>query len=500
MKIINQKNEECVMSCLLRDLDKLDAVRESDFSNTELKDWYRKLKRMRAEGYHSVINEDEYDKYGDFGRYIAFYYNKDTDCSYAEIERILERMITRGDLLNWSVYLTELKKTSLVRGLKQQGFNVEKWWNEDGPTEDFAETKLENIRSYYQNKLDKVNVSGNKFQLKTIYEYEEANEPIEWIVDGIIQKRSFNELVAPSKAGKSQLSYQLAYEVANGKDFLGIFKTNKCKVIYFDFEMNANEIKHRVDMLKAFEEIKEDVYFVPVRKMESDDLEAIIQFCINSKKQDDSIGLVVFDNFYSLCGAANTNDMSETNAILDLIKYLLAENGLTTILVNHTNKATALESIKAGDGDITDTTILNSAFGSMAHGAKVDTAILIQRKAEGRRIHISGRKCDKPIRISCHYGPETNFFFRPIRGEDEGVEEIINRMTEEQINTCKEYLMGEKKRLTSFDAWTDKNLNKKFTKEQLRACGFEVFKDSGNYYIRVRHIFGQNITDPTPEE
>lgn len=256
MKIINQKNEECVMSCLLRDLDKLDAVRESDFSNTELKDWYRKLKRMRAEGYHSVVNEDEYDKYGDFGRYIAFYYNKDTDCSYAEIERILERMITRGDLLNWSVYLTELKKTALVRGLKLQGFNVDKWWTDDGPTEDFAETKLENIRGYYQNKLDKVNISGNKFKLKTIYEYEEANEPIEWLVDGIIQKRSFNELVAPSKAGKSQLSYQLAYEVANGKDFLGIFKTNKCKVIYFDFEMNPNEIKHRVDMLKAFEEIK----------------------------------------------------------------------------------------------------------------------------------------------------------------------------------------------------------------------------------------------------
>jgi len=65
---------------------------------------------------------------------------------------------------------------------------------------------------------------------------------------------------------------------------------------------------------------------------------------------------------------------------------------------------------------------------------------------------------------------------------------------------CKDYLDGEKKRLTSFDTWTEKTLGKKFNKDQLRSCRFEVFKDNGNYYIRVRHIFGQNITDPCTKE
>lgn len=488
------------MSCLLRDLDKLDAVHEQDFCNTELRDWYRKLKRMREAGYHSVVDGGDENAFsGEFGSYIAYYYYEKENQSYAEVQRILDRMLTRADLDNWKVYLRDLKKTALVRELKNQHFDVDKWWTEDGATPEFLETDLEDIRGYYQKRLDKVKVSEEKYELKTIYGYEQANEPIEWIVEGIIQKRSFNELVAPSKAGKSQLSYQLAHEVANGKDFLGLFKTNKCKVIYFDFEMCHAEIKHRVDMLKEFEEIKEDIYFVPVRKMESDDLEKMIQFCIRSKKQDDNIGLVIFDNFYSLCGAANTNDMSETNAILDLLKYPLAENGLTTILVNHTNKTTALESIKATDSDITDTTILNSAFGSMAHGAKVDTAILIQRKADGRRIHISGRRCDKPIRISCKYGPETNFFFKPIRSEDESVDEVINRMREEHINACKEYLNGEKKSLTAFNAWTEKALNKKFTKEQLRACGFEVNANGkGNYYIQYLYKFGVKSGNPQP--
>ena len=132
MKIINQKNEECVMSCLLRDLDKLDAVRESDFSNTELKDWYRKLKRMRAEGYHSVINEDEYDKYGDFGRYIAFYYNKDTDCSYGELksiicENLIEciQLLTRKENEKYSDYIVRIIDSNNVIALEVKLHDLE---------------------------------------------------------------------------------------------------------------------------------------------------------------------------------------------------------------------------------------------------------------------------------------------------------------------------------------------------------------------------------------
>lgn len=407
--------------------------------------------------------------------------------------------VTKCHPMNFEANYNELKKYSMLRNFMDNGVDIRDIYDpndvddEDGikKNEAFRDMTCEEVYDKVKSRLDKIEVSCvSSFEFNSIDNIPHANDPMEWLVEGIIKKYTFNEIVAASKAGKSQLAYQLAHEVANGQGFLGLIPTTKCKVMYIDFEIYPNEMKNRIDTIKQYWRLSEDVSMMSVGKLKKRDLDRIIRKCVDMKKKDDSYGLVVLDNFYSLLGAVNANDMGETGELLDSIKWPLIEAGLTGILVNHTAKATAAESEKLTDDKISFTYILNSAFGSMTHGAKVDTLIFIQNKADGKRIHIAGRSAGiKPLRISCHYGPETAYTFVPIRGEDGSVEEIINRMSSEQIEQCKEYLDGKKKRLNNFNSWTKKNMDKTFSRDQLRTSGFSIFKENSNNYIQYMHNF-----------
>ena len=407
--------------------------------------------------------------------------------------------VTKCHPENFEANYNEVKKYSMLRNFMDNGIEIRDIYDpndlddEDGikKTNAFRDMTCEELYDKVRSRFDEIEVScASPFEFNSIDNVPHANDPVEWIIEDIIKKKTFNEIAAASKAGKSQLGYQLAYEVQNGKDFLRLFKTTKGKVMYIDFENYPSEIKQRLDKLKDFEHISEDVSLMSVGKLKKRDLDRIIRKCVDMKKKDDSYELVVLDNFYSLLGAVNANDMSETGELLDGIKWPLVEAGLTGILVNHTAKSTAAESEKLTDDKISFTYILNSAFGSMTHGAKVDTLIFIQNKADGKRIHIAGRSAGiKPLRISCHYGPETAYTFVPIKGEYESVEEVINRMSSEQIEQCKAYLDGNKKRLNNFNNWAKKSMDKTFSKEQLRTGGFSIFKENGNYYIQFMHDF-----------
>lgn len=498
--------EKEVIGCFINQpalVNEYKVVKE-DFVNLPIRAIWTAVERLAKDGNQFIDSdmiEDCLEKY-----YPSDYrtYQRSQGINF------LGQAVTKCHPMNFEANYNELKKWTMLRSFMNQGIDIrdiydpDDWDDEDGrkKNEAFKDMTLDELYDRVISRLDKIQIANHSsFEFDTIDNIPHANDPIEWLIDGVIKKHTFNEIVAASKAGKSQLGYQLAYEVHNGLDFLRLFKTCKGKVMYIDFENYPSEIKQRVDKMKAYKGKLEDVSQMCVTKLKQGDLDRIIKKCIEMKKKDDSYELVVFDNFYSLLGAVNANDMSETGELLDSIKWPLIEAGLTGILVNHTAKGTGAESEKLTDDKITQTYILNSAYGSMTHGAKVDTLIFIQIKADGRRIHIAGRSAGiKPTRISCHYGPETGYTFVPIWGENEGVEEIINRMTQEQIDVCKDYLDGEKKRLTSFDTWTEKTLGKKFNKDQLRSCRFEVFKDNGNYYIRVRHIFGQKSTDPYPKE
>lgn len=63
---------------------------------------------------------------------------------------------------------------------------------------------------------------GSQLGFVEPHELAGALRQTSWLIDDILLKNTFIELIAPQKAGKSQLAYQLAYSVQNGIEFLSL--------------------------------------------------------------------------------------------------------------------------------------------------------------------------------------------------------------------------------------------------------------------------------------
>ena len=133
----------------------------------------------------------------------------------------------------------------------------------------------------------------------------------EWLVDRIIMKNSFVEIIAPQKAGKSQLGYQLAGCVQNGIDFLGRGVMRQ-DVVYLDFEMEANEIYTRCEKLKRFTSEcldfndYKDFQVMSLNKDTDTTLDTVLYLIREEKRKNPQLNLVIFDNFYSFCAEYRT--------------------------------------------------------------------------------------------------------------------------------------------------------------------------------------------------
>ena len=68
------------------------------------------------------------------------------------------------------------------------------------------------------------------------------------IIDGIMKSQGLYCLVSNAKVGKSMLALQLAYALANKKQFLG-FDTKPSPVLYISTESTGSQIKQRINLM-----------------------------------------------------------------------------------------------------------------------------------------------------------------------------------------------------------------------------------------------------------
>lgn len=275
-------------------------------------------------------------------------------------------------------------------------------------------------------------------------ELPRAEKKQEWLVDGMILADSFVEIIAPQKARKSQLGYQLAGCVQNGIDFLGR-KTKKKSVVYIDYEMEPNEIYARSENLKQFLNIPDydDFRVMSLSKDADTSLDTVLYLIREEKKRTPELNLVVFDNFYSFC-EGDTNNVADVKAILKRIFQGVGE-GITVVVINHTNKEVSRNKKKK----IQYYDILTAAFGSNVHGMFASDIIYIEPKSDGRVVWAAGRHISPELEIPCFYEAKTNWFFLPdlAAKSREGF-----HLNDEQIAEIDEYLEDGSKQWRYFHA------------------------------------------------
>lgn len=254
---------------------------------------------------------------------------------------------------------------------------------------------------------------GSQLGFVKPHELAGALRQTSWLIDGMVQKNTFIELIAPQKAGKSQLAYQLAYSVQNGIDFLG-HKTQKHDVLYIDYELESNEIYERCVSYKQFgkdwlgQHELEDISILSLNKEVNVSLDDVLYLIRRNKVENPNLNLVIFDNFYSFA-ERDTNNVTDVKNLLKKIWMGVGED-ITIVVVNHTNKAVA-SSDKSG---VSYYDILTSAFGSNAHGMFAADVIYIEPKLDGRVVWCAGRHINPSIKISCRFDKWTNWFFKVI--------------------------------------------------------------------------------------
>ena len=223
---------------------------------------------------------------------------------------------------------------------------------------------------------------------------------LEYLVDDFMLKNTFNSIIAPAKAGKSQFAYQLAFCVQNGLNFLGN-KTNPVDVIYVDYELRESVIKKRFNNLKELYGLPNAKGYSVLRlsdKLMYTNLDDTVMKIKKQKELNPNIGLVIFDCFYRFA-EGDPNSEPDTKKTLSKIKEL--ESLMTVCYVHHTNK-TGFNNVKNS---------IYAAGGSGVHGKIIDETYLIERKSGDDVVIVSDGRDWTEKRINAICNDKTFGFF-----------------------------------------------------------------------------------------
>ena len=87
-------------------------------------------------------------------------------------------------------------------------------------------------------------------------------------------------------------------------------------------------------------------------------------------------------------------------------------------------------------------------------------------------------------RLDVLYCDGKNIVTQIIFDEDDIKEDVLSdALTKSEIKALDKYVGKQKRAFKSVNAWLKKNYDKCLTVTQMRACGYEVNRIGGNYYV-----------------
>ena len=279
------------------------------------------------------------------------------------------------------------------------------------------------------------------------------------------------------------MAMELAACVQNGLPFLG-HNTIKKDVLYIDWETDECEILDRSKKLEDFikKNYKVDDYeqykLISLSCEPNTKLEYILEAIRVEREKNKNIGLIVFDNFYSLALDIDANALNEVVARLKEIKNGCGPN-VATLLVNHTNKEQSRSSTNP-----TFSSIMTSAFGSNAHGMFTNELIYIRKMEDGVEVWVAGRHVSDVYSIPCVQDKES-YFFSPVDVVVGKIEEKDFKMVDNYLNSIGNGIS--KKGKKSWSSFKSK-FGSRFPRAVLEEAGYVFTNENKNIYISVREV------------
>ena len=361
-----------------------------------------------------------------------------------------------------------IKKYTLLRNMFDNGIDISYFFDSDEVDPDVRDAQMSRLSNYtlsqmmdyFNNRTNDItndfNKYTNNFTISDVDTIPGSDIEYEPIIDDFMLENTLNSIVAPSKAGKSQLAYQMAFCIQNGIPFLNK-NTHQCDVLYIDYELRPNAIKSRFEKLCEWFDLKETKKFKVAIPPVGTDLDKVIKLVKAYKEENPNFKVLFLDCYYRFA-VGDANSEEDQMKTLSKLKSI-TELGIAVNYVHHMNKTVS----GSRRQDIINNAI-NASSGTGAHGKIVDeTYVIAPDRVGGSGIIINtGRDWSNDI-ITYRKDESTYWFFQYDADRDS---EITDSKTPEEVKQAHpdiwEFLGTEgrnKKTVTTHFKVTEKQLN-----------------------------------------
>jgi RecA-family ATPase len=177
-------------------------------------------------------------------------------------------------------------------------------------------------------------------------------EPIEWLIEGLIPKGGVVVIGGKSASLKSTLTLYLALCLCHEKPFLGWYKTKKSRVLIIDEENGFPLLKDRFNkILKGMgvTSNETDIRISSFGGLKLDNAKWLEKFkeTLACFKPD----VLIIDSFRRIVSFEENHSEQISQFFTDVIRPLLIEFNLTCILLHHTRKNVTGRMLSADDTD-----------------------------------------------------------------------------------------------------------------------------------------------------
>ena len=209
--------------------------------------------------------------------------------------------------------------------------------------------------------------------------------PIRWVVKDLIPE-GLIILAGRPKAGKSFMAQNISLSVAEGKNALGFFETEKCNVLYVALEDNFRRIQDRMHNILQFEKDKTapaNLYYLK----ENNDLPKLNDGGIEELKNliidDSDIKLIIVDTFGRAIADKKRSDNNSYRADYEIsskLQEFAIQNHICVILLHHTKK------VKEDD-------VFDEISGTSGITGAMDTMLVLKRgnNDNNGKLYVRGR-------------------------------------------------------------------------------------------------------------
>ncbi len=284
-----------------------------------------------------------------------------------------------------------------------------------GATPGHLEDKIENVWARYEpnekrsvGSLPLSNDDPATAPSETIEDFMSEEEPISWLVPGLIAEKSLGFVVGLPETNKTWMLLDLAIEASVGGKWLGIFPVKLSRVWVVDQERFRGETKRRFKALlagrgtsaKSLENLRVNSGNTTF-KLDLDHSFAAFRKRLEEFKPD----LVIIDSLATFHTKEENNRM-EIQKVLERIKSLRNEFGCTFLFIHHENKMSFQSKEEGKEPSLAE------MAGNIALPAAAETVLTVRKRIDGSSLvyHVKSTmaKPHRPfeVRVTDLAGPE----------------------------------------------------------------------------------------------